>query len=236
MTLRGVPVLIFGGGRGLGRTVALAVAREGARVAVAARTPADVDAVAQEARAAGAEASLALVADARRERDVEEAFNALGAWGPPAVVINTVGESLVKPFLECTLEDWHRVIDGNLTPAFLISKAALPRMSAGGGGRLVHVSSRVAIAGAEVAAAYGAAKGGVVALGRSLALVGRSAGVTVDVISPAPMDTPMRWAATPDFDRARTLPPEAIADLIVALAKHPAMRLEDGAVPLALRY
>jgi NAD(P)-dependent dehydrogenase (short-subunit alcohol dehydrogenase family) len=109
-------------------------------------------------------------------------------------------------------------------------------MTIRGGGRLIHVSSRVAVAGAEVAAVYGAAKGGVVGLVRSLALVGKSVGVTVDVISPAPMDTPMRWAATPSFDRARTLPPEAIADLIVTMARHPTMRFEDGAVPLALRY
>jgi len=233
VALKGQTVLVVGGGRGLGRAVALASARAGARVVVAARTQSEIDAVAGEARALGAEA-MAVRADARREDDVEGVFEASRSWGTPAVVVVTVGSSLVKPLLECTLDDYHQVIDGNLTTAFVVAKAAMPRLIARNGGRLVLVSSRVGVAGGAIAALYGAAKAGVVNLALSLAQIGKPHGVAVDAICPAPMDTPMRWEATPDFDRAKVFPPEAVADVIVALAAYPSVTLEHAIVPAAI--
>ena len=233
MALKGQTVLVVGGGRGLGRAVALASARAGARVVVAARTRSAIDAVAGEVRALGAEA-MAVRADARRPEDVDGIFEASRSWGTPAVVVLTVGESLVKPFLECTLDDYRAVIDGNLTAAFVVAKAAMPRLIARGGGRLVLVSSRVGVAGGEIAALYGAAKAGVVNLARSLAVIGKPHGVAVHAVCPAPMDTPMRWQATPEFDRAKVIPPEAVADMIVALAAYPSVTLEDAVVPGAI--
>ncbi|HLJ61393.1 MAG TPA: SDR family oxidoreductase [bacterium] len=235
MAVQGETIAVFGGGRGLGRAVALAGARAGARIVVAARTRADVEAVAAEARALGAEAQ-AVAADARRSADVEAVLAAADRWGPAGIVVSTVGESLVKPFEQCTLDDWHRVIEGNLTPAFLIAQAAMPRLIARRGGRLVLVSSRVAVNGGAIAAIYGAAKAGVVGLARSLALLGKPYGVAVHAICPAPMDTPMRWAATPEFDRTKVIPAEAVADVILAVAAYPSVTLEDVMVPAAVTY
>ena len=235
MALNGQTVVVFGGGRGLGRAVALGAARAGARVVVAARTHAEIEAVAAEARTLSVEA-MAITADARRPADVEAVLAAADRWGSPGIVISTVGESLVKPFEECTLDDWHRVVDGNLTSTFLIAQAAMPRLIARGGGRLVLVSSRVAVYGAEIAALYGAAKAGVVGLARSLALIGKPHGVAVHAVCPAPMDTPMRWVATPDFDRTQVIPAEAVADVIVALAAYPSVTLEDVLVTTSVAF
>ncbi len=235
MSLRGETVVVFGGGRGLGRAVALAAARAGAGVVVAARTRADVDAVAAEARALGAEAT-AVTADARRPADIATALAATDQRGGPSIIVCTVGRSLVKPFEACTLDDWQDMIDGNLTPAFLVAQAAMARLIARGGGRLVLVASRVAVHGAGIAAIYGAAQAGVVGLARSLALVGKPYGVAVDAVCPGPMDTPMRWSATPEFDRAKVISPDAVADLVLTLAAHPGVSLDDAVVPAAVTY
>ena len=71
-------------------------------------------------------------------------------------------------------------------------------------------------------------------LARSLAQLGKPHGVSVHAICPGPMDTPMRWAATPDFDRAKTIPAEAVADMIIGLAAYPSVTLEDAIVPAAV--
>ena len=233
MALSGETVMVFGAGRGLGRAVALAAGGAGARVVAASRTRAEVDRVACELRSRGAEA-IAVGADARLPADVARAFDASAGWGTPGVVVNCVGDWLVKPFDECTMDDYHRVVENNLTPAFVIAQAAMPRLIARRGGRLVLVSSRVGVTGGAPAALYGAAKAGVVNLARSLAQLGKPHGVAVHAICPGPMDTPMRWAATPEFDRSKVVPAEAVADVIVALAAYPGVTLEDAVVPAAV--
>jgi len=233
MPLAGETVMVIGAGRGLGRAVALAAGRAGARVVLAARTQSEVDRGAGDVRALGVEA-IAVAADARRPADVARVFDASAGWGTPALIVNCVGDWLVKPFEDCTFDDYHRIIENNLTPAFVIGQAAMPRLIARGGGRLVFVSSRVAVTGGAPAALYGAAKAGVVNLTRSLAQIGKPHGVSVHAICPGPMDTPMRWAATPEFDRTKVIPAEAVADLIIGLAAYPTVTLEDVIVPAAV--
>ena len=167
--------MVIGAGRGLGRAVAIAGGRAGARVVIAARTQAEVDRVAGELRTLGVEA-IAVAADARRPADVARVFDASAGWGTPGLIVNCVGDWLVKPFEDCTFDDYHRIVENNLTPAFVIGQAAMPRLIARGGGRLVFVSSRVAVTGGAPAALYGAAKAGVVNLARSLAQLGKPHG------------------------------------------------------------
>jgi len=234
-SLQGQTGLVFGAGRGLGRATAIACARAGMRVGLVARTASELEETTAAVRAAGGEAKV-LGGDARDESNVASAFAAMDTWGGPSLVVNTVGESLIKPLVESTLADWRRIIDGNLTAAFLISRAAMPRLIARGGGRLIHLSSRAAVFTSPAIPVYAAAKAGVIGLVKSLALQGKPHGVSVNVLCPSPMDTPMRWSATPDFDRARVLPPESVADLIVLLAAHPEMTLEDGVLSSAVAY
>jgi NAD(P)-dependent dehydrogenase (short-subunit alcohol dehydrogenase family) len=233
--LSGKIALVFGAGRGLGAATAIACARNGMRIGLVSRTAADLEETASAVRAAGGDAR-AIVGDARDEASVEAAFMAMDAWGGASLVVNTVGEALIKPLAESTLADWRRLIDSNLTSCFLISRAAMPRLTARGGGRLIHLSSRAAVFTSPAIPIYAAAKAGVIGLVKSLAQQGKPHGVSVNVLCPSPMDTPMRWSATPDFDRARVLPPEAVADLIVLLAAHPEMTLEDGVLSSAVAY
>ena len=76
-------------------------------------------------------------------------FDVSAGWGTPGLIVNCVGDWLVKPFEDCTFDDYHRIIENNLTPAFVIGQAAMPRLIARGGGRLVFVSSRVAVTAAR---------------------------------------------------------------------------------------
>ncbi len=123
----------------------------------------------------------------------------------------------------------------NTRSVFLTNRAALRPMLAAGRGLIVNVASRAGITGAPNVAAYTAAKAAVIGLSRALAQEVKGRGVRVACLAPAPMDTPMRWAATPGFDPTRLLSTDAVVDLVLYLAGHPDVTLEDPVVPMSIR-
>jgi len=170
----------------------LAFAREGASVAVAARTAEQVEHVAREIETKGIRA-LALVCDVSDRASVEELFvDARAGFGrDPDILVNNAGMAESAPLLKTDDELWHRLLAVNLSGTFYCTRAALPAMLANGWGRIINVASIAGKTGAPYIAAYAASKHGVLGLTRSLALEVASRGITANAICPGYVDTDM---------------------------------------------
>jgi NAD(P)-dependent dehydrogenase (short-subunit alcohol dehydrogenase family) len=192
-SLAGRIAVITGGGRGIGRAVALAFAREGADVMVMARTEDEVRRVAEEVRAeCGVRASHA-VCDVGAAASVERAF-ALGReqFGRAAdILVSNAGIAESAPFVKTDDELWRRHLDVNLSGTFYCMRAALPAMIERGWGRVINVASIAGKTGAPYIAAYAASKHGVLGLTRSAAVEVATKGVTVNAICPGYVETDM---------------------------------------------
>src|SRR6188474_2148321 len=149
--LTGKTALITGGGRGIGRAIALALAREGARIAVAARTAEQVEQVASEI---GNEA-IALVCDVADPQSVALMFERVGDVD---ILVNNAGVAESATVVNTTDELWHRHLSINLSGTFYCTRAALPSMLKQGWGRVINVASVAGKTGAPYIAAYSASK------------------------------------------------------------------------------
>jgi 3-hydroxybutyrate dehydrogenase len=206
MKLTGRTAFVTGGGRGIGRAVAHAFAREGARLFVVARTAAEVERVADEIRAASsdgggvgdavAEHAVCDVADPRSvERAFEEARVFFGGSGGPDILVNNAGIAESTKFVETSDEFWQRHLAVNLSGTFYCMREALNAMVERGWGRIINVASIAGKTGAPYIAAYSASKHGVLGLTRSAALEVATKGVTVNAICPGYVDTDMTTRA-----------------------------------------
>jgi 2-deoxy-D-gluconate 3-dehydrogenase len=182
--LEGKVAIVTGGNGGIGRAIALALAEEGARTAVAARNPDKNRAVAAELEALGVEhlvTEVDIVA-----KDAAESFitRVHEKWGRLDVLVNNAGTVEFAETENTPVESWDRVIATNLTAAFVWSKHAIPHMRAQGGGKIINMASMYSIFGALFFASYAASKGGIVALTRSLALELAPHNIQVNALAP----------------------------------------------------
>ncbi|HEX6731638.1 MAG TPA: SDR family oxidoreductase [Pyrinomonadaceae bacterium] len=185
--------LITGGGRGIGRSIALAFAKEGAIVVVAARTKDQVEAVAKEIGSN----SLSLTCDVADAESVKQMFaNAQKAFGRgPDILVNNAGIAESAPLVHTDDELWHRHLAINLSGSFYCTRAALPSMIKGKWGRIINIASIAGKTGAPYISAYSASKHGLIGLTRSVALEVATLGITVNAICPGYVDTQMTTRA-----------------------------------------
>ena len=183
--------MVTGASRGLGRAIAVALARSGASVALLGRDREQLEITASQVQPLGVE-SACFVGDLtdpsqvqRLEREV------LQQMGGVDILINNAGTVLRKTLLETDLEEWNQVLSTNLTSAFLLCKAFVPHMTGKGYGRIVNVTSIFSHVSFPGRSAYSASKAGLLAMSRALALELAPENITVVCISPGPTATEM---------------------------------------------
>jgi NAD(P)-dependent dehydrogenase (short-subunit alcohol dehydrogenase family) len=221
MKLRGQVALVSGASRGIGRAVALAFAREGARIALLARGRAELERLADLIATAGSSA-LVVPGDATEERAVAGAIEAtLARFGRLDCLVTAQGAGTFGPLETSSLAEWDAMLRTNLTATYLLCRGALPPMLAAGQGTIVAVVSLAAVRPIPGCAGYAASKAGVLGLVRTLAAEVRGRGVRVAALCPGAVDTPF-WDGIPGHpDRTRMLRPEAVAEAALLVASQP---------------
>jgi NAD(P)-dependent dehydrogenase (short-subunit alcohol dehydrogenase family) len=201
--ISGQKVLIVGGGRGIGKGIALAFAEAGADVAVSALTPTGVNTVAEEVRALGRNA-LALIGDATRTADMDRvAQQVLEGFGHVDTLITCVGDSIRKPVVQLpgtstagmTEDDWRCIVDINLTEAFQGCRALGPHLLARRRGSVINISGWASFRGRAGSTAYDAAKAGVMRFTESLAQEWAPFGIRVNAVAPGSFPDPAQMSS-----------------------------------------
>ncbi|HYW71775.1 MAG TPA: SDR family oxidoreductase [Pyrinomonadaceae bacterium] len=193
MRLANKLAFITGGSRGIGQAIAQAFAREGASVAILARTTRQVKAAAKEIAAEFAVDTLALRCDVQQEKSVlqaSEKFRAHFGRGPD-IVVNNAGVARSELFINTDERFWELHLNTNIGGTFRCTRAALPGMIERGWGRIINIASIAGKTGAPYISAYAASKHAVLGLTRSLALEVAEKGITVNAICPGYVDTEM---------------------------------------------
>lgn len=215
--------IVTGAGRGIGRSIALAYAAAGAHVVLAARTESQLRDVAEKIEAAGGRASVTPT-DVTDEQSVLNLFAQTDELGRLDIaLLNAGGIPGRGGVVGGSLTDWRATFDLNVSAAFLCARAAIPRMRASGGGKIIMVGSGTGHAGTRDFAAYSCAKAAQWMLTRVLAEEVRGDAISVNEIVPGPVETTV---GTGDFDASRfpgewAKHPDDVVPLAMLLATHP---------------
>lgn len=232
MRLKNKVAIITGAASGIGRASALRFAQEGARVVVVDWNPQGGQETVALVRAQGGEA-LYIEADVSRDADVRRVVETtVHTYGAVHILFNNAGIQVFGTLPNTSEADWHKVMDVNLKGVYLACKYAIPHMIAQGGGSIINTSSALGLVGDPDLPAYGATKGGILAMTRSMAQAHGRQGIRVNAICPGDVETPLvveyfehqpdpaearRWVAS-HYALGRIAQPEEIANVALFLA------------------
>lgn len=189
--LAGKVALVTGGGTGIGKAIAKALIKYGARVAIASRNPAHLESTKNELQGTP-EPLLALRMDNRKKDEVQTVVTrVLEAWEQIDILVNNAGLSGLNPVEDPDDSPWYDILDTNLSGTYLVTKAVIQAMKRNSGGRIINISSVLGRFGVPGYSAYCAAKHGVIGFTRALALEVAHRGITVNAICPGWVDTEM---------------------------------------------
>jgi 2-deoxy-D-gluconate 3-dehydrogenase len=211
--------VITGGNGGIGFGMAQGLATAGAHIVIAARNAAKSAAAVELLQTSGARA-MALQVDVTDEKSVDRLFEqTLTRCGSVDILINNAGINIRKPAQSLALDEWQQVVATNLDSAFLCCRAAYPHLKSAGGGKIINMGSMLSIFGAGFAPAYGASKGGIVQLTKSLASAWAADNIQVNAVLPG-------WVNT-DLTRKARAEVEGLHDRV--LERTPARRWGEAA-------
>jgi NAD(P)-dependent dehydrogenase (short-subunit alcohol dehydrogenase family) len=234
-TLDGKVALVTGGGRGIGRAIALALAGAGAAVVVTGRDMGKLEAVRAEI-AAGGSTALALGCDVADAGTVAVAFaQARAALGPVDILVNNAGITASVKFADTDDATWERIMRVNASGPFFCCRAAVPDMIARGGGRIINIASYAALSGIPYSSAYSASKHALLGLTRSLALELARYNITANAICPGWVETDMVQNAVANIIAKTGRSEEAARASILELAGQPHMIAPEQVAAAALR-
>ncbi|OLY93863.1 3-oxoacyl-[acyl-carrier protein] reductase [Cnuella takakiae] len=219
-SLQGKVALVTGAGKGIGKAIATALAKEGAHVGLVARTEKDVQQLAEALKALGVQAAYA-TADISDRTAVEAAVQAIeNSLGPIDILINNAGTGTFGKFLELEPEVWEQQIRVNLFGVYYATRAVLPSMIERKTGDIVNISSTAGKSGSAVTSAYSASKFGVFGLSESLMQEVRKHNIRVTALAPSTIVTDLAQSANLiTGDPERVMHPEDFAELVIAQLK-----------------
>jgi 3-oxoacyl-[acyl-carrier protein] reductase len=216
-SLEGTVAIVTGAGRGIGRSIALTLARNGARVALAAKTEAQLEAVQAEIEAMGGQAS-SFPTDVSREAEVVALIrDTVKRFGRLDILVNNAAIGVFGPLVETNTELWDQVFAVNVRGPFLMCREAIPYLKQQEGSFIINISSVVGVKGYVDQGAYSASKHALMGMTKSLAKEVHRDGIRVHAISPGGVDTQLIAQARPDLDRSVLMQPQEIADVVLFL-------------------
>ncbi|GAB3307242.1 SDR family oxidoreductase [Hymenobacter tenuis] len=218
--LTGKNALITGAGKGIGRAIALALAKEGVNVALLARTESQLREVAQEIEALGVKA-VTLVADVADRAAVEAAVNqALSTLGSLDILINNAGIGTFAKLVDMDPAEWEKIIQVNLMGTYYTTRAVLPQMIARETGDIINIASTAGQRGAATTSAYSASKFAILGLTESLMQEVRKQNIRVSALTPSTVATELAIGNNlTDGNPEKVMQPEDLAEFIVSQLK-----------------
>jgi 2-deoxy-D-gluconate 3-dehydrogenase len=198
--IAGAVAIVTGGNGGIGLGMAQGIASCGANVAIAGRNAQKAVAALKSLRALGIQAEF-ISADVTKKADcVRLVAETEARFGRVDILVNNAGTSIRKMPEDYSEEEWHHVLDTNLTSAFLCSQAAYPAMKRAGGGKIINIGSMMSLFGAPYATPYASSKGGIVQMTRALATAWAKDNIQVNAVLPGWIDTDLTMRARQQVD------------------------------------
>ena len=218
--LKNKNALITGAGKGIGKAIALALAKEGVNIILVARTQEEIDSVAAKIRSLRVKA-LAITADVADINSVNSAVEkALAEFGTIDILINNAGIAAFGKFLELEPTDWERIIQVNLMGTYYVTRAVLPNMIERQTGDIINISSTAGLSGNALTSAYSASKFAVLGLTESLMQEVRKHNIRVTALTPSTVATDMaKELKLTDGNPDKVMQAEDMAELIIAQLK-----------------
>lgn len=217
-TLDGKVAIVTGASRGIGRAIALRLARNGVRVAMAARTEPDLLALCREIESFGGEGA-AIRADMASEPDIKRLVEAtVERFSGLDIVVNNAGIGVFGPIENTPVEDWDRAMAVNARGPFLLCREAIPALKQSDGTSwIVNIGSVVSVKGYVNQAVYTASKHALMGMTKVLAQEVQQFGIRVHMICPGGVDTELIARARPDLDRTDLIRSDELADIVMFL-------------------